>query len=65
MTYRYDDIPVTSGGVLTGTPDCPLCFHVLRHHSMPDVGEEHWHCPNCGWWETDELIAILMKDEGE
>ena len=60
---RYDDIPVSPGGVLVGTPDCPICFRRLQLNSMPDLDETHWKCPSCGWWETDELIGMLMRDE--
>ena len=58
-----DNIPVTAEGVLVGVPDCPICFHLLQLNSMPDIGETHWHCPSCGWWKTDELIKMLMRDE--
>lgn len=61
--YRLDDIPVTADGVLVGTPDCPICSHILKFNRMPDEGETYWHCPSCGWWDTPELIAILMRDE--
>ena len=63
----YDDHytdAVTPNGVLIGTPHCPLCCCLLSLNSMPDVGETHWHCSNCGWWDTKELVEILMRDEG-
>lgn len=62
--YRYDDIPVTPEGVLVGVPDCPICFRLLQLNPMPDIGETYWKCPSCGWWKTDELIEMLMRDEG-
>lgn len=63
VSYRYDDIPVTEGRVLVGVPDCPICFRLLQYNPMPVVGEKHWRCPDCGWWDTQELIEMLMKDE--
>jgi len=63
-SYRYDDIPVTEDGVLVGAPICPICFRLLTFNRMPDLGETYWHCPSCGWWETSELISMLMRDEG-
>ena len=55
---------VTPDGVLVGLcHHCPLCLNLLAYNSMPDVGETYWHCPECGWWKTSELIEALMKDE--
>lgn len=63
----------THGAVICGTPYCPFCYTRLISNSMPDVYlsngewklEEHWRCPNCGWWNTEELIKIAMQDDKE
>ena len=62
-SYRYDDIPVTEDGALVGTPDCPICLRRLHCNPMPDADETYWHCSSCGWWDTGELIKMLMKGE--
>ena len=63
IVYREDDIPVSPSGIMVGTPDCPICFRRLQYNPMPDIGETHWYCPSCSWWDTQELIYYLMKDE--
>ena len=64
VDIRPDTIPVTPDGVLVGTPDCPICFRRLKCNSMPGIGETYWRCSSCGWWGTQELIRMLMRDEG-
>jgi len=61
---RYTD-SVTPEGVLIGmVHHCPICFSLLRFNDFPAGDETYWHCPNCGWWDTQELIHYMMKDEG-
>jgi len=55
---------VSPDGVLIGCyHQCPLCFRVLKHNRMPGLGETYWYCPECGWWDTAELIKYMMMDE--
>ncbi|KKN54526.1 hypothetical protein LCGC14_0591180 [marine sediment metagenome] len=61
---RHTD-SVTLDGILIGACHyCPICFRQLTYNSMPDVGETYWNCGSCGWWDTQELIELMMKDEG-
>ncbi len=56
---------VSPDGVLIGLyQQCPICLIPLTLNRMPAEGEEYWQCSSCGWWKTEELIKLMMKDEG-
>ena len=66
-TAKYDDTytdSVTPDGVLVGCCHyCPICFRQLHYNPMPDIGETYWQCPSCNWWDTGELIKMMMENE--